>query len=216
MKNVQTPPKADPHISADLCRSHARTLSRRHKGFKQLIKSIGPLKIKVPIWQSIDSAVLYSVVGQMLSASASASILKRLYSRCSTPKKIIEWAHRTRNVQGALCGVSQRKRRALSEWLIYKKGNSKRWLKWTNSHLDLYREDITGIWGFGDWSADMIGIFYLGRMDIWPKSDTGLLRACREVINTGNQQTIMRLVKDCETTAALYLWEYLDRKIKLA
>lgn len=215
MENIQTPPKAKSRISADLYRSHARKLSRRHKGFKQLVKSIGPLKIKVPIWQSIDSAMLYSVIGQMLSASASASILKRLYSRYNTPKKIIEWAHRTRNVQGALCGVSQRKRKALSEWLIYKKGNKKRWLEWRDSYPDMYRQDITRIWGFGNWSADMIGIFYLGRMDIWPKSDAGLLRACRQVINTDNQQVIMRLVKDCETTAALYLWEYLDNKIKL-
>ena len=60
----------------------------------------------------------------------------------------------------------------------------------------------------------MIGIFHLGRMNIWPKTDTGLLRACKEVIGTDDPEKIIKYVKGYETVAALYLWEYLDRKAK--
>lgn len=217
MEKVQVPLRAYPRpVNTNPYNKHSNKLAKRHIGFKRLIRSIGRLKIRVPIWRTVDDAVVYSVIGQMLSAAASSSIIKQLYERYSSSKKIIEWAHKTRRIKGAVCGVSQKKRKALSEWLIYRRKNVKRHLEWLNSDTDTYRKDITSIWGFGNWSADMIGIFYLGRMNIWPESDAGLIRACRQVINTDDQGKIKRCIRGCETTAALYLWEYLDNKVKLS
>lgn len=192
----------------------SRLLAGRHKNFRRLVETAGPLKHKVPAWRSVDDAILYSVIGQMISLSASCSIIVRLLKRYGSSGKVIEWAHQTRNVPGPLCGVPQRKRKALSEWSKFKKRNPSSHLKWRGSASNNFRAEITRLWGFGDWAADMIGIFYLGRMDIWPGTDTGLIRACKEVIGTDDPKKIVKYVKGCETVAALYLWEYLDNKTK--
>jgi 3-methyladenine DNA glycosylase/8-oxoguanine DNA glycosylase len=59
----------------------------------------------------------------------------------------------------------------------------------------------------------MIGIFYLGRSDIWPETDTGIRNACTIVFRTTDFGKIKKYVKDCETVAALYLWELINRKL---
>ena len=208
--------RAKPAGNTDSYESFSGLLVSRHKNLSRLIKTAGPLKQRVPAWRLVDDAVLYSVIGQMISLSASCSIIRRLIKRYGSSRKIIEWAHKTRNVRGPICGVPQRKRKALSEWFKFKKKNRNTHLKWHGSGSNNFRTEITSLWGFGDWAADMIGIFHLGRMDIWPKTDVGLLRACKEVIGTDDPEKIIRYVKGCETVAALYLWGYLDQKIRIS
>lgn len=70
------------------------------------------------------------------------------------------------------------------------------------------------IWGFGRWSADMIGIFHLGRMDIWPESDAGIKKACKLVFRTDQYYKIKKHISGCETVAAIYLWELLNRNLE--
>ncbi len=205
----------NPASNKNSYQSFSRILARRHKNLARLVQKKGPIEQKVPAWRSVDDAVLYSVIGQMISLSAACSIIGRLLQRYGSSKKVTEWAYKTRNIPGPVCGVPQRKRKALSEWFKFKKSNHNPHLKWRSSESYDFRAEITGLWGFGDWAADMIGIFYLGRMDIWPKTDTGLLRACKEVIGTDDSRKIIKYVKGCETIAALYLWEYLDQKVKI-
>ena len=79
--------------------------------------------------------------------------------------------------------------------------------------LNEYRSEICSIWGFGRWSADMIAIFHLGRMDVWPETDAGIQKSSRLVFGTDNYAKINRLISGCETVAALYLWELINKKL---
>ena len=189
-----------------------RVLSK-HPRFKYLIKLAGPVKSEVPIWSSIDDAVLYSVIGQMLSLSATESIINRLLNEFKTSSAVISWAGKTSHESGALKGISERKRKALQAWKIFAEHNPGIWKRWGKISLDEYRTQIMDIWGFGRWSADMIGIFYLGRMDIWPENDTGIKKACRLVFKTARYNRIKKHIAGCETVAAVYLWELLNKKL---
>src|SRR3989338_4485100 len=191
---------------------YAAVLSQ-HPRFKSLIDLIGPIQPEVPIWSSIDDAVLYSIIGQMLSLSAASSIIGKLLQEFKTSSVVINWANKTSNAHGALKGISERKRKALRAWKIFAQNNHGVWEDWRTSPLDEYRKQITNIWGFGRWSADMIGIFHLGRMDIWPENDTGIKKACRLVFKTNQYHKIKRHISGCETVAAIYLWELLNRKL---
>jgi DNA-3-methyladenine glycosylase II len=188
-------------------------LAKRHKNFSLIIKKVGRLDYSIPYWSSIEDAVVYSVIGQMLSNAATHSIISRLRIHLGTSQNIISWASSSYKKQGPLLGVSQRKRRALHEWDQFAKQNSNAWDKWPILHLDDYRKEVRSIWGFGKWSADMIGIFYLGRMDIWPDNDTGIKNACKTIFGADNPQDIAQYIKDCETIAALYLWELINKNI---
>lgn len=185
----------------------------RHPRFKSLIDLIGLIQPEVPIWPSIDDAVLYSIIGQMLSLSAASSIIGKLLQEFKTSSAVISWVTKTSNVRGALKGVSERKRKALHAWKIFTENNHGVWENWKTIPLNDYREQITNIWGFGRWSADMIGIFHLGRMDIWPESDAGIKKSCRLVFKTDQYHKIKRHISGCETVAAIYLWELLNRKL---
>lgn len=191
---------------------YTEILSKRKK-FNQVIHKIGSLNINLPYWTSIDDAIVYSVIGQMLSNSASASIISFLHKQVGTSHEIINWASNTYMLSGPIYGVSQRKRRALYEWRKYISLNSNAWMKWGQLPIEEYRKEISSIWGFGRWSADMIGIFYFGRMDVWPENDTGIKNACKVLFGHNNTKKIKKYVCNCETLAALYLWELINRKI---
>ena len=155
----------------------------RFPRFNRLIKAIGPLRYEVPIWGSLDDAVLYAVIGQMLSGGATFSIIRNLLNRFKQSSRVISWASRQK-ASGALYGISERKRRALMEWQVFyaKYGNQCR--EWAQVALEEYRKQVDSIWGFGRWSADMIGTLHLGRMDIWPETDSGISRASRIIFET--------------------------------
>lgn len=191
---------------------YTRTLSK-HLPLKKLINLVGPLGYNIPIWPSIDDAVLYAVIGQMLSVSASASIINRLYNDLGSSLAILQWAQKNCYKKGPVRGVSQRKRKALKAWCTYTNNNCSKRKSWKNMPLDAYRGEICSIWGFGRWSADMIAIFHLGRMDVWPETDAGIQKSSRLVFGTDNCGIISKLIAGCETTAALYLWELANRNL---
>lgn len=193
-------------------RQHLRILSKRPP-LKKVINLVGPLGYDVPIWPSINDAVLYAVIGQMLSVSASVSIINHLYKNFGSSSTVLQWAQRNCYKNGPVRGVSQRKRKALKAWCVYTNDNYGKWKSWIDMPLNEYRDEICSIWGFGRWSADMIAIFHLGRMDVWPETDAGLQKACKFIFGKHMQKQIKRYVTGCETIAALYFWELINRKL---
>lgn len=192
---------------------YAEILSSRHSRLKHLISLIGPIKIEVPIWSMPEDAVLYAVIGQMLSVSAASSIIKRLIERFDSSRNVIDWAGRTYLRKGPVYGVSQRKRKALREWNKYFTGSSCSYKGWKKMAVSEYRNEVKRIWGFGEWSADMIGIFHLGRMDILPVQDSGIKKMCRVLFGNEDVEGVRHYFEDCETVASIYMWEALNRNL---
>ena len=191
-------------------KNYTRLLSK-YPPLKKLIRLAGPLKYAIPIWQSLNDAVLYAAIGQMLSVSASASIINRLYKNLGSADDILQWAQKNFYKKGPVMGVSQRKRKALRAWSIYADDSESRWKDWKSMPLSEYRDEICSIWGFGRWSADMIAIFHLGRMDVWPETDAGIQKTSRLVFGTADYNAIKKMISGCETVTALYLWELLNK-----
>jgi len=185
----------------------------KHPCLKILIEKIGPLKYKIPIWSSISDAVLYTVIGQMLSNVASASIIKCLLEKFKTSNAVIEWAEKTWKNKGPIYGVSQRKRKALKEWATYSKSSNRNREKWKTIPLKQYRDEINMVWGFGRWSADMIAIFYLGRMDVWPETDNSIQKISSLIFKTNKSSIIKKHISGCETIIALYMWELINQNL---
>jgi len=194
-------------------RKHANILSQRHPAFNRLVKVMGDINFDIPSWRRIDDAIVYTVIGQMLSNAASNAIIGRLKQKFADSRNIILWASRTAGRKGPLYGVSQRKRKTLHSWHEFSKRNNGVWKKWTSMPLEKYQDKITGIWGFGQWSADMIAIFYLARMDIWPETDAAIGRVVSAIFGNESTVNIRKYVNGCETVAALYIWELLNRNL---
>lgn len=180
---------------------------------KPLIDLVGPLKYEIPIWSSIEDTILYTVIGQMLSNSASLSIIRRLHRNLGSSSAVFQWAKRNYHRSGPIRGVSQKKRKTLYQWLLYANSHPGVWEKWKHLPLAEYRREISNIWGFGRWSADMIAIFHLGRMDIWPETDNGIKKASCLIFGTERYGMIKRHIAGCETITALYFWELLNKNL---
>jgi DNA-3-methyladenine glycosylase II len=159
---------------------------------------------------SIHDVVLRSIVGQMLSSQASASILRKLRKRFRTSIKIIRWAQTTSIRQGALLGLSQKKRKALSSWFEFSQQNKNRWIRWQSMSTQEVQQEIVSLWGFGPWTADMIAIFYLGRKDVFPKNDAGLQKVSSIVFGTNADNIITQYIFDHETATALFFWTSIE------
>jgi len=100
-------------------RNHINILKRRDYRFRILIDVIGNLDFSFPKWKRINDAVLYAVIGQMLSVKVANKIITRLKDDYSDSDKVIDWASKSYKKKGPIKGVSQRKRRALYEWSVY-------------------------------------------------------------------------------------------------
>ncbi|MFH1282042.1 MAG: hypothetical protein ABII27_00065 [bacterium] len=185
----------------------------KHQGILKLISAIGPLRYKIPLWKSVNEAILYSIIGQMLSVSATTAIISRLIKRFKSAENIIKWATKNYRTAGPICGVSMRKRKALNAWYQYSsdnKNNIKRWNKMTTNE---FRNEIKTIWGLGRWSADMLAIFHLGRRDVWPATDIGIKKISMQLFATDDYKIIKKYIVNNETMIALYFWEAIDNKL---
>lgn len=67
--------------------------------------------------------------------------------------------------------------------------------------------------GVGRWTAEMILVFSLGREDVWPVDDAGLLKAANRLYGVQGVNEFITLgerFKPFRTHAAWYLWASLD------
>jgi DNA-3-methyladenine glycosylase II len=75
-----------------------------------------------------------------------------------------------------------------------------------------FKASITGLWGFGDWSAEMIAIFYLGRTNIWSEKDLilnkGINQICEQCELTPHE--LLEIVDPYQSYLALHIWRYKD------
>ena len=75
---------------------------------------------------------------------------------------------------------------------------------------------LTSLKGIGTWTAEMFLMFHLGRPDLLPLKDLGLLKAIDLHYATGKRLTSAEYAKIAEkwrpyrTVATWYLWRSLD------
>jgi len=161
---------------------------------------------KTPIFTSLVRAV----ISQQLSEAAASTIFKRLKGLADIiPTVLIELdieAYRS-------CGFSNAK-------ASYVKSISQATLDGYLDNIDHLPDDeviktLTKLKGVGRWTAEMILIFALGREDIWPCDDAGLIRSAKSLYGIQHLDEFMSIgdrFKPFRSHAAWYLWCHLDTR----
>lgn len=157
----------------------------------------------------IFPSLVRSIISQQLSGVAASTIYERLKKISDiSPESLLDVDVDQLNA----CGISRQK-------IFYIKNTSRASIAGLLYKIDELPDDevvkiLTKIKGIGRWTAEMTLIFSLGRKNVWPLADSGLLRAakilygvinCEQFFFLGNQFVPYR------SYAAWYLWRFLDK-----
>jgi DNA-3-methyladenine glycosylase II len=114
------------------------------------------------------------------------------------------------------CGFSASKviyMHALAMYFIENKAIIKRWPEMSDAEII---KELTSIKGIGVWTAEMFLIFALGRPDVLPLLDIGLLKGVYRAYNNSEKMTKAEVAalgenwRPYRSVATWYLWRSLD------
>lgn len=179
-----------------------------------IFQNHGPLFIPRRLSESLFLFLTRTVVKQELSAETVDSIWSRLLkvaeeesgTQADTFDKQFENEIRHSGLSEEQLKVLGHLRQLFLEGLIDEQ-------RLHQGDYQMVRKVVTGLWGYGAWSADMTAIFYFGLPDIWSSQDNALQNGLKAMLS-GDHRDDVASVPDAfapfRSYLALHVWRYLD------
>ncbi|HEY0368455.1 MAG TPA: DNA-3-methyladenine glycosylase [Chthoniobacterales bacterium] len=193
-------------------------VSASHRQMADLIARCRQYEARPPALVRPFDALAESIAYQQLSGKAAATIwgrVKALYPRRKwlDPKEVL--ATPDEKLRGA--GLSGSKTRAIKD-LAAKvlDGTVPTAAALAKMNEDEIIERLTQVRGIGRWTAEMLLLFELGRLDVWPIHDLGVRKGYAKTFRKRKLPTPKELEKIGEkwrpyrSLAAWYFWRALD------
>lgn len=149
-------------------------------------------------------SLVRAVAGQQVSSAAACSIFKRLEGAGGLSAEGLLALGREDLLE---IGFSRRKS-------LYLQGIAEADLAGWLDGLELLSDDevarqLLALKGVGRWTAEMVLIFGLGRLNVWPIADLGIARQCARRYGAVGKESLQRLglrFAPFRSVAAWYLW----------
>ena len=156
-----------------------------------------------------------TIVGQQLSTKAATAIWSRIEDLASQKGLSIEEVCNNRNRAKLLgCGISSNKLKALCLLKQEVKRNKASFQSLKRQEYEVIVEKISGMWGFGEWSADMFAMFHCGLPNIYPAGDAAVNRSLRTLAGDRHDpQEVSLKFAPFQTYLALHMWKAIDDQI---
>jgi DNA-3-methyladenine glycosylase II len=186
------------------------------------LATILPL-VTLPILETgndIYMALLEAVVSQQLSVKAADTIFKRFLNlfegQNPTPERILAQSVETLRS----CGLSGQKAAYIQNIAIFWQQPDIQNRDWLSIDNDLIINELTTIKGVGKWTVEMILMFKLGRLDVFPDADLGVQQAMIRLygLESKGKELKKQLYeisanwKPYRSVASRYLWRWKDCK----
>ena len=179
----------------------------------QIVSNNGIIEINVDKTIDVFECLAQTVVEQQVSYKAAKSIWKKVKaSGASKGFDLIDYFDEKNKSSLRNDGLSQNKiksimgaKKAINDGLISLE-------KLEQLSYDDYKKLIKSLWGFGDWSAEMIAIFYLGRTNVWSDGDLMLSKGINEICldTETSPQQLIDMVDPFQSYLALHIWRHKD------
>jgi DNA-3-methyladenine glycosylase II len=193
-------------------------LAARDPKLAALISQVGPFPIEpAAVVRPLD-ALARSITYQQLSGKAAATIFSRVCAlypgrKWFSAAKIL--ATPDEAFRGA--GLSRNKTAALKD-LAAKTldGTVPRHATLVKMSDEEIIGRLTSVRGIGRWTVEMLLLFHLGRLDVWPVDDLGVRKGYAKTFRKRTPPTPKQLLKIGEkwrpyrSVAAWYFWRALD------
>ena len=183
-----------------------------------MIQRIGPCRHGMARRNHYFRSLVEAIIFQQLAGKAATAILMRFRSLYSTRRfPSAEEIARTPESQLRQAGVSPQKISYLKDLSSRVMDGSLRLRSLSALPDEEIIEHLTQVKGVGRWTAEMFLIFSLGRPDVLPLNDLGILKAVQKAYGLRGLPTPRRLAKmgrnwqPYRSTASWYLWASLDQ-----
>ena len=190
-------------------------LRRRDPVLRIIIDRVGDFVLKPE--RDIFTALVRAIISQQISTGAARSIYKRLCDRVGGEKKLRLGLTVLDPQELRAVGVSPQKARYLidlatkvSDGTVVLNGLS----ELSNEQII---ENLTQVKGIGDWTVQMLLIFSLGRLDVFPGGDLGIRTAIQQLYRRRTLPTkpthlrkYEKLWQPYASIASWYCWRSLE------
>ena len=187
---------------------------------KPLVETIAIPQLKKR--QTVFLDLCSSIMSQQLSTKVAEVIYNRfldLFEQSPTPERILEMHHDKLRAIG-LSNAKARYVKNVAAFAIEKGLDFKHLSKLHNEALIEYLTEIKGV---GQWTAEMLMMFTLGREDVFAADDLGIQTAMIKLYKLDStdkkmlKQNMLRISekwKPYRTYACMYLWRWKDGRAK--
>jgi len=194
----------------------AAALAERDASLAALIESVGPPDLRRGRPRRTHFAELVrAVCYQQLAGSAARAIhgrLEALLDGGPTPEAVLALGpERLRTV-----GLSGSKVRTISDLAAHVVDGEVQLDRVARLPDEEIVRELTGVWGIGQWTAEMFLIFQLGRLDVWPVGDYGVrkgyarLHGLADAPTAGELEPLGDPYRPYRSVAAWYCWRAAD------
>tara|TARA_B100001027_G_C16219415_1_gene309050 strand:+ start:284 stop:886 length:603 start_codon:yes stop_codon:yes gene_type:complete len=177
-----------------------------------LIKSNGVLLIEKDEISFFDFLVK-TIISQQISSKAAKSIWKKVIIMSKSYNLEIKELFNKKNSEKifAKVGISAQKFGYLKH--IHNEISNKRLSEENLKNLEFikFKKILQSYKGIGDWTCHMVGIFYFGNINIWPKSDLIIKKFIKKVNNDTHK--LIDLEKEFSpflSILAIHIWKHFD------
>ncbi len=184
-------------------------LMSKDKKLARAIDAVG--NIRRPMDGDVFTSVVKSIVGQQISTSALKTVLGRLVEKTGDP--ITPEAIRALSIDDLQsCGMTFRKAEYIKSFTDKVLLGEFDIDELENMDDEAAIEALTSLKGVGRWTAEMILIFSMNRMNVFAFDDVGILRGIRMVYHhrdVGRElfERYRRRFSPYCTVASLYFWQ---------
>lgn len=181
----------------------------------RVIEKVGPCRMEIDRSSTLFAALSRSILYQQISGSAAAAIHERMIALCGGhephPEDVL--AHSADELRGI--GLSRQKAaymHSLAEHVHA--GLSLASVRRVDDEEAIRR--LTAVKGVGRWTAEILLMFRLGRLDLLPVADYGIQKAMKEAYGMRSLPKPKRMRRVAEpwrpyrTVACWYLWRFID------
>ncbi len=188
--------------------------SKPFKTFHSAVTKNGILTLKQTQHPDLFTFMCRQVVSQQLSTKSALAIWNRVLHQCDGGLELKDLCNKEHNSKLRQCGLSRSKVRAIQELRLSFIKDEINMFKVKDSSPQEIKKLVSSFWGFGEWSAEMLLLFYQRNLDIWSWNDSALKKGAERAFDGSreNQESVIELFSPYRSILSLHVWMSLEKK----
>ena len=189
-------------------------LRRSDPQMRAVIRRVGPFTMKLK--RDRFATLVHSIIGQQVSGKAAQAILGRVKGLVGAGKLSAASLSQFSIEELRAAGLSRQKASYIHDLCDKTAGKVVRLDRLGRLSDEAVIDELTQIKGIGRWTAEMLLIFSLGRLDILPCDDLGIRNAIKrlydleEMPNRADCERLAEPWRPYASVASWYCWRSLD------